>query len=88
VNTVFEYDPVTDIFSYSGRSVVYSAIMEQRGWTYEDLTREVNRRIAVLNAMKEQDVVNYITVSRILRAYEIDADMVMDTIDDIQKAVI
>lgn len=88
VNTVFEYDPVTDIFSFSGRSVVYSAIMEQRGWTYDDLTSEVNRRIVVLNAMKDQDVVNYITVSRLLRAYEIDAGAVMASIDDIRQALI
>ncbi|WP_165077704.1 type II/IV secretion system ATPase subunit, partial [Methanogenium sp. MK-MG] len=56
VNTVFEYDPVTDQFSYSGRSLVYAAIMEQRGWTYDTLTSEVNRRVAVLNAMKDQNI--------------------------------
>ena len=88
VNTVFEYDPVKDVFSYSGRSVIYAAIMEQRGWTYEDLTAEVNRRTGVLNAMKDQDITDYITVSRILRAYEIDADSVMARIDDLRQALI
>jgi flagellar protein FlaI len=88
VNTVFEYNPVTDVFSYSGRSVVYAAIMEQRGWTHDALDREVNRRIAVLNGMKEQDITDYILVSRILRAYDIDADSVMASIDDLTQALI
>lgn len=88
VNTVFEYDPVTDVFSYSGRSVVYSAIMEQRGWTYEDLTTEVNRRVRVLEAMKDQEITDYIVVSRLLRAYEIDSGSVMASIDDLMQALI
>ena len=88
VNTVFSYDPVKDVFTYSGRSVVYGAIMEQRGWTYDALMREVNRRIAVLNAMKDQNIIDYILVSRILRAYDIDADAVMASIDDLTQALI
>lgn len=88
VNTVFEYDPVSDVFMYSGRSVVYASIMEQRGWTHEDLTREVNRRVAVLNGMNDQNIMDYILVSRIFRAYEIDADSVMASIDDLKQALI
>jgi flagellar protein FlaI len=88
VNTVFSYDPVRDTFSYSGRSVVYGSIMEQRGWTYDALMREVNRRITVLNAMKDQQIIDYIVVSRILRAYDIDADAVMASIDDLTQALI
>ncbi len=88
VNTVFEYNPVTDVFSFSGRSVVYAAIMEQRGWTYDTLTSEVGRRVAVLNGMKDQNITNYIEVSRILRAYGIDADSVMASIDDLKQAMI
>ena len=88
VNTVFSYDPVKDEFTYSGRSVVYGAIMEQRGWTYDALTREVNRRVTLLNAMKDQNLIDYIVVSRILRAYDIDADAVMASIDDLTRALI
>jgi archaeal flagellar protein FlaI len=88
VNTVFSYDPVADQFSYSGRSLVYAAIMEQRGWTYDALTREVGRRVAVLNAMKDQNIIDYIEVSRILMAYGIDADSVMASIDDLKQAMI
>jgi hypothetical protein len=62
--------------------------MEQRGWTYDALMREVNRRITVLNAMKDQQIIDYIVVSRILRAYDIDADAVMASIDDLTQALI
>lgn len=80
---------MADQFSYSGRSLVYAAIMEQRGgWTYDALTREVGRRVAVLNAMKDQNIIDYIEVSRILMAYGIDADSVMASIDDLKQAMI
>ncbi len=39
VNTVFTYDPVTDTFSYQGRSQVYADIAEKRGWSREQARR-------------------------------------------------
>jgi flagellar protein FlaI len=85
VNTVFSYDTVTDTFTYSGRSQVYNEIMASRGWTTEDLEKEILRRGKVLLAMKEQGVKDYVSVSQILQDYAIKPDEVMENLADLRK---
>ena len=85
VNTVFSYDPVTDTFAYSGKSLVYSEIMASRGWTLDDLEREILRRGKILLAMKEQGVKDYVTVSQIVQGYAIKPDEVMENLGDLRR---
>jgi flagellar protein FlaI len=87
VNTVFSYDPVTDAFTYSGRSQVYNEIMTTRGWSTDDLQLEILRRGKILMAMKEQGVKDYISVSQIFQAYAIKSDEVMANLGDLRKLV-
>ncbi|HMK16497.1 MAG TPA: secretion system protein E, partial [Methanomicrobiales archaeon] len=87
VNTVFSYNPVSDTFTYSGRSQVYNEIMTTRGWGTADLEREILDRGRVLLAMKEQGVKDYIAVSQIFQAYEIKAEDVMANLADLRKLV-
>jgi len=85
VNTVFSYDPVTDTFSFSGRSQVYNEIMASRGWTTDDLQNEILQRGKILMAMKEQGVKDYITVSRIFQGYAIKPAEVMENLADLSR---
>jgi archaeal flagellar protein FlaI len=85
VNTVFSYDPVTDAFSFSGRSQVYNEIMASRGWTTDDLQREIMMRGKILLAMKEQGVKDYVAVSRIFQAYAIKPGDVMENLGDLSR---
>ncbi len=85
VNTVFNYDPVSDTFSYTGRSKVYSAIMEQHGWNREEMDKEISNRREILNAMHTQDIRDYITVSEIFQLYFIDPAYVLENLDDLKK---
>lgn len=87
VNTVFEYDPVADVFSYTGRSVIYNDIAERRGWNREQLAEEVRSRKTVLAAMHEQNIRDYISVSRIIQSYYIDRVQVMNTISDLKSVL-
>jgi flagellar protein FlaI len=87
VNTVFSYDPVTDSFTYSGRSQVYNEIMTSRGWATEDLEREILNRGKILLAMKEQGVKDYISVSQIFQSYAIKPDEVMENLGDLRRLV-
>jgi flagellar protein FlaI len=87
VNTVFSYDPVTDTFTYSGRSQVYNEIMTTRGWSTDDLQLEILKRGKILMAMKEQGVKDYISVSQIFQAYAIKSDEVMANLGDLRKLV-
>ena len=85
VNTVFDYNPVTDVFSYTGRSVIYSDIAERRGWGREELASEVNLRKSVLSAMQEQQIRDYISVSRIIQGFYIDRRQVLEKMSDLKS---
>ena len=87
VNAVFSYDPVTDAFTYSGKSQVYNEIMASRGWTTGDLEKEILRRGKILIAMKEQGVKDYVSVSRIFQEYAIKPDEVMESLGDLRKLI-
>jgi flagellar protein FlaI len=84
VNTVFTYDPVTDKFSYHGRSQVYADIAEKRGWSREQLEDEIRIRKMILIAMKEQGILDYISVSQLFQAYNIDSAGVIESIGDLK----
>ncbi|MCX6694492.1 MAG: type II/IV secretion system ATPase subunit [Methanomicrobiales archaeon] len=87
INTVFEYDPVHDIFIYSGRSQVYADISERRGWSKDDLLREVEARKQILKAMGDQKITDYISTSRIFQAYAISPKKVLGSLGDIRKSL-
>jgi flagellar protein FlaI len=83
VNTVFDYDPVKDKFSYHGRSQVYADIAERRGWSKEDLENEISVRRRILEAMQRQKIIDYISVSKVFQTYSIDPARVIAAIDDL-----
>lgn len=85
VNTVFDYNPVTDVFSYTGRSVIYSDIAERRGWGREELASEVSLRKSVLSAMQEQQIRDYISVSRVIQGFYIDRRQVLEKMSDLKS---
>jgi len=87
VNTVFSYDPVTDTFTYSGRSQVYNEIMTTRGWGSDELQQEILNRGKILLAMRDQSIKDYIAVSQIFQAYAIKPDEVMANLGDLRKLV-
>jgi len=86
VNTVFAYDPLSDTFIYTGRSEIYQAIMEQRGWSREQMREEMDTRRQVLHAMEEQRIYDYVVASRIFQTYSINKDLVLNELDDLKTA--
>jgi len=87
VNNVFVYDPVHDVFGYTGRSQVYADIMEKRGWTREQLEEEIGLRRSILDAMKKQGIMDYISVASLFHAYNIDPKNVVAHIEDLRKVI-
>jgi len=87
VNNVFVYDPVHDVFSYTGRSQVYMDITEKRGWTREQLEKEIGVRKSVLLAMQAQDIKDYISVASLFHAYHINQKNVLANIADLRKVI-
>ncbi|MDD1684602.1 MAG: type II/IV secretion system ATPase subunit, partial [Methanoregula sp.] len=87
VNNVFMYDPVKDRFSYTGRSQIYSDIAEKRGWTREQLEAEIQVRKNLLEAMKTQEILDYISVATVFHAYNIDPANVLSHITDLRQVI-
>lgn len=83
VNTVFEYDPVTDLFSYTGRSLIYADIQAFRGWNNEQFAAELEARRRILQSMHDQGIRDYSMVARIIQAYAVDPDEVLNNIGNL-----
>jgi len=87
VNNVFVYDPVHDVFSFTGRSQVYAEITEKRGWTRDQLESEISTRKNILEAMKKQGIRDYRSVASLFHAYYIDAPKVLGSLADLCKVI-
>jgi flagellar protein FlaI len=87
VNNVFVYDPVRDVFNFTGRSQIYSEIAEKRGWTREKLESEISTRKNILEAMKKQGIRDYISDASLFHAYAINPDKVLANIADLRKVI-
>jgi flagellar protein FlaI len=87
VNNVFMYDPVKDLFTFTGRSQIYADIAEKRGWTREQLESEIQLRKNLLNEMKKQDIRDYISVATLFHAYSIDSANVLAHIADLRQVI-
>jgi len=87
VNNVFLYDPVRDVFSYTGRSQIYADIAEKRGWTRDDLETEIQLRKSILEAMKKQEITDYISAASLFHAYNISPKGVLANIEDLRKVL-
>ena len=87
VNNVFLYDPIRDVLSYTGRSQIYADIAERRGWTRDQLDAEIDLRKSILNAMKQQEIMDYISVASIFHAFHIDSKNVLANIGDLRKVL-
>ncbi|HWQ67542.1 MAG TPA: type II/IV secretion system ATPase subunit [Methanospirillum sp.] len=83
VNTVFEYDPLADIYRYTGRSQALGDIATLHGWSREALLEEMDIRKQVITALKEQDIRDYVRFSKVIQTYYIDKDHVVKNIEDL-----
>jgi flagellar protein FlaI len=87
VNNVFMYDPVRDLFTFTGRSQIYADIAERRGWTREKLESEIHLRKNLLEEMMKQGIRDYISVATVFHAYNIDPANVLAHITDLRQVI-
>ncbi|PKL56693.1 MAG: secretion system protein E [Methanomicrobiales archaeon HGW-Methanomicrobiales-6] len=87
VNTVYEYNPVPDTFTFSGRSRIFTEIMAYRGWSRVQLEEELRIRQSVLLAMREQGIRDYRAVARIIQAFTTERDRVLASLDDLGRLI-
>jgi flagellar protein FlaI len=87
VNNVFEYDPVHDITTYTGRSQVYSSIAVKRGWSRAQLETEIAVRKSLLDAMHTQGIRDYISVASLFHDFQINRASLLAHTDDLRRVL-
>ena len=80
INDLYTWDPASDTFEYSGNSYVLDLIMEERGWTRNQLTDALSERKEILEYMAGRNINNYKEIARIVQQYAIDPDAVLTAI--------
>jgi flagellar protein FlaI len=79
-NLVFKWNPVNDNFEIAGKSVLLKKISEMTGLNEQQLKDELERRMFVLNWMKEKNIVNYKDVFTVLNMYYTYPERVLSSI--------
>jgi len=78
---IFQWNAETDSFVRTGNSTALQDIKRARGWTDEELERELDKRRRVLQYMLDNDISDYEDVSKIIQSFIIDPDRVLNQID-------
>ncbi len=68
-NTLFDWDPIKDVFSYNGNSHILSIINKRTGIPVKNLEAELKIRAKVLQAMLSKNILNYAEVAKIVNLY-------------------
>ncbi|MFA5212435.1 MAG: ATPase, T2SS/T4P/T4SS family [Methanoregula sp.] len=87
VNNVFVYDPIHDIFSFTGRSQIYSDISAKRGWTRDKLENEISIRKQLLDEMRKQGIIDYVSAASLFHSFAIEREKVFANITDLKKVL-
>ena len=80
INDLYTWDPASDTFNYSGNSYVLDQIIEERGWTRNQLSDALSERKEILEYMAERNINNYKEISQIVQQYALDPDAVLTAI--------
>ncbi len=68
-NTVFDWDRKTDSYTYKGHSFNFDTICEMQNLTQEEMNEEFNKRVEVIEYMRDKDMVDYREISKIVTSY-------------------
>ena len=68
-NEIFKWNSSKDTFDYTGRSYILEKIAEKKGIDVDEASKELQRRIEVIDWMAKHDVRNYKDVSKTIRSY-------------------
>ncbi len=69
VNTVFKWNSSTDKFESIEDSVVLKKLVERTGMKEKEVIEEMERRMAVLSWMKDNNITDYVDVNKVINMY-------------------
>ncbi len=81
-NEVFKWDPVKDVFNSSG-SVILQKISEQTGIPEDEVEKEIENRVKVLEWGKKKGIKDYKNFGRLVRTYYANSENLMKKIKGI-----
>jgi flagellar protein FlaI len=79
-NQVFRWDPMSDKFLTVNKSFLLESIAEEKGIKKEHIIEEFERRMLVLNWLKEQNISEYQDIYNVLGIYYTDPERVISVI--------
>lgn len=82
IQELYKWNPVEDKMEQSGSSKVLDDIMNSRGWSREQLKKELENRKALLQYMADNDISDYRDVSLIIQRYATDPESVMKLLQE------
>ncbi len=68
-NTVYEWDTATDSFIFKGHSFLFDELQEMKNMTHDEMDREFERRVDLVNYMVEKELDDYKDISRLVVSY-------------------
>jgi len=80
-NEVFSWDPVTDTFRYSGRSYILEKIRSELGISKDEITKELNRRIKLVNWLIGKDQISFRECVQMIEEYRERPDELLGRIE-------
>jgi len=80
-NEVFSWDPVTDTFRYSGRSYILEKIRSNLGISKDEIMKELNRRIKLVDWLIRKDRISFRESAQIIEEYRERPDELLERID-------
>jgi len=84
-NQIFKWNPVSDTFDISGRSVMLKQISEATGMSEQDISEELKRRMLILEWMRYRNVVNYRDVNSVINMYYTFPDRVVAAVSSTMR---
>ncbi|MEM2123968.1 MAG: ATPase, T2SS/T4P/T4SS family, partial [Methanolinea sp.] len=79
-NTAFRWDPEKDVFRFQGRFYLFDKIRETYGVSRETLRKELENRAAFLEWLRRRGVRDYHQVTRMIRHYSRNREVVLERI--------
>ncbi len=79
-NQVFAWNQATDSFIYKGHSFLLDGIMEMKNMTHEDMTKELDRRVEIIEYLVKKNLNDYREISKVITAYYKDPEETIERI--------
>lgn len=80
INELYRWDAVTDTFLCTGDSHVMKKVMDKRGWSKEELNKELKNRELIIEYLIKNKMRDYVTISHIMQACATDMKVVLSAI--------